>query len=255
MSNISKAFESGKALIPFFTCGDPDMATTAEAIRAAVQNGATMIELAIPFSDPTAEGPIIQTSNLRALSAGVTTDQVFAFLAELRADVSVPVVLVVYANVVFTYGLERFLAACARVCVDGLLVQDLPLEEREEFLPICRQYGVDLVSVVAPTSGARAAKIAREAEGLVYVQASLTAAAPDEAMLRRLTETARVIRENTAIPCAIHYGLLNPAMAADCFAPADGVSVDLEIVKLFEAYGKDAPAHVGAYVSKLAAGR
>lgn len=253
MSNISKAFESGKALIPFFTCGDPDLATTAAAIRAAVQNGAAMLEVAIPFSDPTAEGPIIQASNLRALAAGMTTDKVFAFLKELREDVMAPVVLVVYANVVFSYGVERFVAACAACGVDGLLVQDLPLEEREEFQPVCRKYGVDLVGVIAPTSGARAAEIARAAEGMVYVQASLNAAAPTAETLRSLAETVRVVRENTDLPCAVHYGLLAPELTAECFALADGVSVDLEIVRLFEAHGKNAPEQVGAFVRALGA--
>ena len=110
MSNIKNAFENGKAFIPFITCGDPDLETTAKVVRAAVENGADLIELGIPFSDPTAEGPVIQGANIRALAGGVTTDKVFDMVAELRRDVTVPFVFMTYANVIFSYGSERFMA-------------------------------------------------------------------------------------------------------------------------------------------------
>ena len=152
MSNIAKAFANGKAFIAFLTCGDPDLATTAAAVRAAVQNGADLIELGIPFSDPTAEGPVIQGANLRALQGGVTTDQIFDFVRELRKDVTVPMVFMTYANVVFSYGAEQFISTCRDIGIDGLILPDLPFEEKEEFLPLCRQYGVDLISLIAPTS-------------------------------------------------------------------------------------------------------
>ena len=152
MSNIRKAFENGKAFIPFITCSDPDLDTTAAAVRAAVANGADLIELGIPFSDPTAEGPAIQGANLRALNGGITTDKVFAFVKELRRDVKVPMVFMTYANVVFSYGAERFISTCRDIEMDGLILPDLPFEEKEEFLPICHRYGVDLISLIAPTS-------------------------------------------------------------------------------------------------------
>lgn len=142
MSNIRKAFEQGKAFIPFITCGDPDLETTGAVVRAAVENGADLIELGIPFSDPTAEGNVIQGANLRALSGGVTTDKIFAFVKELRKDVKVPMVFMTYANVVFSYGAERFLSSCKECEIDGLILPDLPFEEKEEFLPVCHQYGV-----------------------------------------------------------------------------------------------------------------
>ena len=169
MSKIASAFENGKAFIAFITCGDPDLATTAAAVRAAVQNGADLIELGIPFSDPTAEGPVIQGANLRALSGGVTTDQVFALVRELRRDVTVPLVFMTYANVVFSYGTERFLHICQEVGMDGLILPDVPYEEKEEFAPLCRKYGVDLISLIAPTSAGRIAMIAQEAEGFLYI--------------------------------------------------------------------------------------
>ena len=169
MSKIKKAFEKGKAFIPFITCGDPDLETTAAVVRAAVENGADLIELGIPFSDPTAEGPVIQGANIRALKGGVTTDKIFDLVRELRQDIEIPMVFMTYANVVFSYGSERFIAACSELGIDGLILPDLPFEEKDEFQPLCRQYGVDLISLIAPTSENRIAMIAKEAEGFIYI--------------------------------------------------------------------------------------
>ena len=166
-------FENSKAFIAFITCGDPDLETTAAAVRAAVENGADLIELGIPFSDPTAEGPVIQGANLRALNGGITTDKIFAFVKELRKDVKVPMVFMTYANVVFSYGAEKFISTCKDIAIDGLILPDLPFEEKEEFLPLCHKYGVDLVSLIAPTSENRIAMIAKEAEGFLYIVSSL----------------------------------------------------------------------------------
>ena len=173
MSNIAKAFAGGKAFIPFITCGDPDLATTAAAVRAMAANGADLIELGIPFSDPTAEGPVIQGANIRALKAGTTTDKVFDLVREVRRDVTIPMVFMTYANVVFSYGAEKFISTCAEIGIDGLILPDLPYEEKDEFLPICRKYGVDLISMIAPTSENRIAMIAKEAEGFLYIVSSL----------------------------------------------------------------------------------
>ena len=168
MSNIAKAFKNGKAFIPFITCGDPDLATTAAAVREAVKNGADLIELGIPFSDPTAEGPVIQGANLRALSGGVNTDMIFSFVRGLRTDVTVPMVFMTYANVVFSYGSEKFISTCAEIGIDGLILPDIPYEEKEEFLPLCHRYGVDLISLIAPTSENRVARRYRRAEQNQY---------------------------------------------------------------------------------------
>ena len=167
MSNIPRAFADGKAFIAFVTCGDPDLGTTAAVVRAAAENGADLIELGIPFSDPTAEGPVIQGANLRALKGGVTTDRIFAMVRELRRDVRIPMVFMTYANVVFSYGTERFLAAAAEAGIDGLILPDVPFEEKEEFAPACRACGLDLISLIAPTSEGRISEIAKAAEGFV----------------------------------------------------------------------------------------
>ncbi|MBR4694521.1 MAG: tryptophan synthase subunit alpha, partial [Selenomonadaceae bacterium] len=173
MSKIKNAFANGKAFIPFITCGDPDLETTAAAVRAAAENGADLIELGIPFSDPTAEGPVIQGANIRALKSGTTTDKIFDMVQEIRKDVSIPMVFMTYANVVFSYGAERFLATCQNIGMDGLILPVLPFEEKNEFAPLCEAHDVDLVSLIAPTSKQRIAMIAREAKGFLYIVSSL----------------------------------------------------------------------------------
>ena len=251
MSKIAKAFAGGKAFIPFITCGDPDMATTAAVVRAVAENGADLIELGIPFSDPTAEGPVIQGANLRALEAGATTDKVFDLVRELRQDVTVPMVFMTYANVVFSYGAERFISTCSEVGIDGLILPDLPFEEKEEFLPLCRQYGVDLISLIAPTSENRIGMIAREAEGFIYLVSSLGVTGMRSEIKTDLTSIVEVIRENTKIPCAIGFGISTPEQAQKMAAISDGAIVGSAIVRLLEKYGKDAPKYVGQYVRSM----
>ena len=253
MSKIADAFAGGKAFIPFITCGDPDLETTAAAVRAAVKNGADLIELGIPFSDPTAEGPVIQGANLRALKGGVTTDRIFGLVRDLRRDVTVPLVFMTYANVVFSYGAERFLAACREVGVDGLILPDVPFEEREEFLPFCKRYGVDLISLIAPTSAHRIAKIAREAEGFLYIVSSLGVTGTRSEITTDLAAMVEVVRQNTAIPCAVGFGISTPEQAKRMAEVSDGAIVGSAIVRLLEQYGKDAPQQIGAYVKQMKA--
>ena len=251
MSNIKSAFADGKAFIAFITCGDPDLKTTAAAVRAAVENGADLIELGIPFSDPTAEGPVIQGANLRALNGGVTTDLIFAFVKELRQDVKIPMVFMTYANVIFSYGAERFISACRDIGIDGLILPDLPFEEKEEFLPFCHKYGVDLISLIAPTSANRIAMIAKEAEGFLYLVSSLGVTGTRSEITTDLASIVRVVRENTDIPCAIGFGISTPEQAKKMAGLSDGAIVGSAIIKLLEQYGTDAPAHIGAYVKSM----
>lgn len=251
MSNIAKAFAGGKAFIPFITCGDPDMETTAAVVRAAAGNGADLIELGIPFSDPTAEGPVIQGANLRALRAGATTDRVFELVRELRRDVTVPMVFMTYANVVFSYGAERFISICSEIGIDGLILPDLPFEEKDEFLPLCRQYGVDLISLIAPTSENRIAMIAREAEGFIYLVSSLGVTGMRSEIKTDLASIVDVIRENTKTPCAIGFGISTPEQAGKMAAISDGAIVGSAIIRLLEQHGKNAPEYVGEYVRRM----
>ncbi len=251
MSNIKKAFENGKAFIAFLTCGDPDLETTAAAVKAAVENGADLIELGIPFSDPTAEGPVIQGASLRALGGGVTTDRIFTFVKELRREVRVPMVFMTYANVVFSYGAEKFISACRKIGIDGLILPDLPYEEKEEFQPFCRQYGVDLISLIAPTSENRIAMIAKEAEGFLYIVSSLGVTGTRSEIRTDLASIVRAAGESTDIPCAIGFGISTPEQAGKMAEISDGVIVGSAIVKLLEKYGRDAPGYIGEYVKSM----
>lgn len=251
MSNIYKAFSDGKAFIPFITCGDPDLETTGAAIRAMAENGADLIELGIPFSDPTAEGVVIQGANLRALRGGVTTDQIFDFVRALRKDVKIPFVFMTYANVVFSYGADKFISTCAELGIDGLILPDLPYEEKDEFLPTCRKYGVDLISMIAPTSADRIAMIAKEAEGFLYIVSSLGVTGTRSEIKTDLASIVEVVRRNTKTPCAIGFGISTPEQAHKMAAIADGAIVGSAIIKLLERYGKDAPDKIGAYVKSM----
>lgn len=251
MSRIKEAFENGKAFIAFVTCGDPDLETTGAVVREMVKNGADLIELGISFSDPTAEGPVIQGANLRALNGGVTTDQIFEFVKELRRDVSVPMVFMTYANVVFSYGAERFISICREIGMDGLILPDLPYEEKEEFQPICRRFGLELISLIAPTSENRIARIAGEAEGFVYLVSSLGVTGMRSEIKTDLASIVEAIRRNTEIPCAIGFGISTPEQAARMAGLADGVIVGSAIVRLIEKYGRQAPEYVGRYVKEM----
>ena len=251
MSNIAKAFQNGKAFIPFITCGDPDLVTTAAAVREAVRNGADLIELGIPFSDPTAEGPVIQGANLRALSGGINTDMIFSFVRGLRSDVTVPMVFMTYANVVFSYGAENFISTCAEIGIDGLILPDIPYEEKEEFLPLCHQYGVDLISLIAPTSENRVGMIAREAEGFIYLVSSLGVTGERSSINTDLSDIVRTIRENTSVPVAVGFGISTPEQARAMASVSDGAIVGSAIVRLLEKHGKDAPEHIGEYVKSM----
>lgn len=248
MSKIASAFLNGKAFIPFITCGDPDLETTAAAVREMVKNGADLIELGIPFSDPTAEGPVIQAANLRALTGGVTTDMIFDMVKDLRKDVTVPMVFMTYANVVFSYGAEKFISTCQEIGIDGLILPDLPFEEKEDFLPLCYTYGVDLVSLIAPTSENRIAMIAKEAEGFLYIVSSLGVTGTRSEIKTDLKSIIDVVRQNTEVPCAIGFGISTPEQAKKMADIADGAIVGSAIIKLLAQYGTDAPAYIGKYV-------
>ncbi|WP_407724129.1 tryptophan synthase subunit alpha [Ruminococcus sp. JL13D9] len=251
MSNIAKAFQNGKAFIPFITCGDPDLQTTAAAVREMAQNGADLIELGIPFSDPTAEGPVIQAANIRALSGGVDTDKIFDLVRDLRKDVTVPMVFMTYANVVYSYGAEKFISICSEIGIDGLILPDIPFEEKEEFSEVCCRYDVDLISLIAPTSENRIGMIAKEAEGFIYLVSSLGVTGVRSEITTDLGAIVKVIRENTSVPCAIGFGISTPEQAKKMAGIADGAIVGSAIVRLLEKYGKDAPEYIGRYVREM----
>lgn len=251
MSKISEAFAHGKAFIPFITCGDPDLDTTKEIVLSMAANGADLIELGIPFSDPTAEGPVIQGANLRALTGGVTTDKIFDMVRQLRQDISIPMVFMTYANVVFSYGADKFISTCAEIGIDGLILPDLPFEEKEEFDDICAKYGVDLVSLIAPTSANRIAMIASKAQGFIYIVSSLGVTGVRSEIKTDIPSLVKLVRENASVPCAVGFGISTPEQAAKMASVSDGAIVGSAIVKLIAQHGKDAAKPVGEYVKSM----
>lgn len=251
MTRIKDAFANGKAFIPFITCGDPDLETTKEIVRAMAANGADLIELGIPFSDPTAEGPVIQGANLRALTGGVTTDKIFEMVRDLRKDLTLPMVFMTYSNVVFSYDAEKFIGTCSEIGINGLILPDLPFEEKEEFSDICKKYDVALISLIAPTSANRVAMIAKEAEGFIYIVSSLGVTGVRSEINTDIGALVKVIRENTSVPCAVGFGISTPAQAAKMAGISDGAIVGSAIIKLVAQYGKNAAGPVGEYVKSM----
>lgn len=251
MSKIKEAFANGKAFIPFITCGDPDLETTKKIVRSMAQNGADLIELGIPFSDPTAEGPVIQNANLRALTNGVNTEKIFDMVRELRLNISLPMVFMTYSNVVFSYGAEKFIRICNEIGIDGLILPDLPYEEKEEFDDICKKYDVDLVSLIAPTSANRIAMIAKEAQGFIYIVSSLGVTGVRSEINTDIASLVKLVRENSSVPCAVGFGISNPEQAAGMASISDGAIVGSAIVKLIAEYGRDAAGPVGEYVKSM----
>lgn len=251
VAGVSRGFGSGKVFIPFITCGDPDLETTRRAVLEMVAAGADIIELGIPFSDPTVEGPVIQGANIRALAGGITTDTIFDFVLSLREEVSIPLVFMTYANVVFSYGIEAFAARCEQVGIDGIILPDIPFEEKAEFSEIFEQHGVDFISLIAPTSANRIAMIAREARGFIYVVSSLGVTGERAEITTDVSSLVATIRENTFVPCAVGFGISTPQQAHDMAAISDGAIVGSAIIRLLEQYGTGAPAHIGAFVKSM----
>ena len=254
MSKISKAFENKKAFIPFITCGDPDLETTKKCVLEMIKAGADLVELGIPFSDPTAEGPVIQGANEIALKGGMTTDKAFDLVRELRKETDTPFVFMTYANVVYSYGAEKFMSDCEEAGIDGIILPDVPYEEKEEFLPSCKKHGIDLISMIAPTSSDRIAMIAKEAEGFIYVVSSLGVTGTRSEITTDLDSIIKVIRENTNVPCAIGFGISTPEQAAKMAKISDGAIVGSAIIRILEQSGSDAPAKLAEYVKSMKQG-
>lgn len=252
MSKIQQAFVKGKAFIPFITCGDPDLETTEKIIEAMAEAGADLIELGIPFSDPTAEGPVIQEGNLRALSGGVTTDKVFDMVKRVRQKVTIPMVFMTYANVVYSYGTEKFLSKAAEAGIDGLILPDVPYEEKEEFAPACEAAGLDLISMIAPTSHDRIKMIASEAKGFVYCVSSLGVTGVRSEITTDIGAMVRLVKEaNPDIPCAVGFGISTPEQAKKMAGVSDGAIVGSAIVRLCAKYGRESVQPIADYVRSM----
>ena len=251
MNKIEKAFENGKAFIPFITCGDPSLDVTKQLVYALEEAGADLVELGIPFSDPTAEGPVIQAANVRALSGGVTTDKIFDMVRDIRKTTDIPLVFMTYANVVFSYGTERFIQTAAEAGMDGLILPDVPFEEKEEFDSVCREYGLEFISLIAPTSHDRIRTIAGSAHGFVYCVSSLGVTGIRSEITTDVDAMVRLVKKVSNLPCAIGFGISTPEQAEKMAKKADGVIVGSAIVRLCAQYGKDCVPYVKEYAEKM----
>lgn len=252
MSRIEEAFQKHKAFIAFITVGDPDLETTERVVHAAVENGADLIELGIPFSDPTAEGPVIMKADEVALKAGTTTDKVFELTKKLRETITVPMVYMTYANVVFSYGCEKFAQKAADAGIDGLILPDVPYEEKEEFTEFFDRYGLDLISMIAPTSEDRIAMIAKEAKGFIYMVSSLGVTGTRSEITTDISAMTDLVKKNSEVPCAVGFGISTPEQAARMAELSDGAIVGSAIIKIIAKYGKEAAGPVGEYVKEMA---
>ncbi len=251
MSKISNAFKDKKAFIGFLTAGDPNLDKTEEYILAMEEAGADLIEIGIPFSDPIAEGPVIQDANIRALSAGTTTDRVFDMVASVREKTQIPLVFLTYLNPVFKYGYEKFFGKCKAVGIDGIIIPDMPYEEKGELLDIAKSNGVDVISMIAPTSEDRIKAIASEATGFIYVVSSLGVTGMRSEIKTDLGSILETIKSVTDVPAAVGFGINTPQQAAQYSAIADGVIVGSAIVKIIEKHGADAKVALQQYVKSM----
>ena len=256
MSCIADAFAAspnGKAFIPFITAGDPTLEVTEQLVVGMAQAGADLIELGIPFSDPTAEGPVIQEANLRALRNRATTDDVFAMVERVRVICNVPLVIMTYANVVFSYGIERFAARQAELGMGGVILPDVPHEEKEEFSEPFAAAGLDVVSLIAPTSHERIRAIARDASGFVYCVSSLGVTGVRSEINTDIASMVRLVKEERPdLPCAVGFGISAPKQAARMAAVSDGAIVGSAIVRMIGEHGSSCVEPVCAYVRDMA---
>ncbi len=251
MTKIHKAFENGKAFIAFVTAGDPSLDITEELIYAMEAAGADLIEIGIPFSDPMAEGVVIQEANERALAGGCTTDKVFDLVEKVRQKTQIPLVFLTYLNPIYTYGKERFLSRCAVAGVDGLIIPDLPFEEKAELREVCAAHNVDIISMIAPTSHDRIARIATEATGFLYCVSSLGVTGVRTEINTNIAEMVSLIRQSTDLPCAVGFGIATPEQAKQMAQVSDGAIVGSAIVKLVKEHGQDCVPIVRDYVKSM----
>lgn len=251
MSRIGQVFSGGKAFIPFITAGDPALSVTEQLVPQMAQAGADLVELGIPFSDPVAEGQVIQDADRRALSAGITTDGIFAMVGRVRRHCSVPIALMTYVNPVFTYGTDRFMGNCREAGIDAVIVPDVPFEEKEELLPYCRKHDVDLIPMIAPTSGNRIRMIAGEARGFIYCVSSMGVTGQRQEFGSEIKDMIRLVKEVRDIPCAVGFGISAPEQAARMAGISDGVIVGSAVVRIIEKYGMECIPHVVEFVRSM----
>lgn len=254
MSNIAKAFENKKAFIGFLTAGDPTLEKTEEFVLEMERAGASLIELGVPFSDPIADGPVIQEANIRSLSAGCTTDKLFDTVASIRKKTQIPLVFLAYLNTLYKYGYDKFCSRCQECGIDGVIIPDLPYEERDELVPIASKYGVDVITMVAPTSKERIRMVVKDATGFIYVVSSMGVTGARSEITTDVGEIVETIREVTDTPTAIGFGINTKEQVHKYSAIADGAIIGSAIVKIIAQYGENAAPELYKYVSEMVGG-
>ncbi len=251
MNRIQNAFNNKKAFIGFLTAGDPNFDASYDNMMAMVKAGADLIEIGIPFSDPIAEGVVIQEADVRALKAGMTTDKAFEMAQKVRSQTDIPLVFMTYLNPVFKYGYDKFFAKCKEIGVDGLIVPDMPFEEKNEADEIAKKYGISIISMIAPTSEQRIKEIAENAEGFLYIVSSLGVTGVRSEIKTDLASIMEVVKRYAKVPAAIGFGISTPEQAKKMSQLADGVIVGSAIVRLIEKYGDKAADEIYKYVKSM----
>ena len=251
MIKIQDAFKNGKAFIPFIVAGDPNLAATEKFIIAMANAGADLIEIGIPFSDPVAEGQVIQAASKKALDAGTTTDKLFEMVSHVRAKVNIPLVFMTYVNPIFVYGKDKFFAKCKEVGICGVIVPDVPFEEKDELLPYANAHEVEVVSLIAPTSENRIETIAKEAQGFIYCVSSLGTTGVRSEIKTDVKHIVDTIRQYTNIPVAIGFGISTPEQAQKMANISDGAIVGSAIIKIVDKHGSNAEQYIYDYIKKM----
>jgi len=251
MNRIEFAFKNKKAFIPFITAGYPNIKKTEDFIYKMVSAGADLIEIGIPFSDPVAEGPVIQESSQKALEEGTNLDSIFELVKNIRKNISIPLVFMTYLNPVFKYGYDNFFKQCSLIGIDGIIIPDLPFEEKNEISQFTKKYDVKIISLIAPTSEDRIKQIAKEAEGFLYIVSSMGVTGVRNEIKTDLKSILEIVRSITKIPAAIGFGIHSPQQAKEMSKIADGVIVGSAIIKIIKEYGSAADEHIYNYVKEM----
>jgi tryptophan synthase alpha chain len=251
MNRITKAFEGKKAFIAYVMGGDPDIETTEKLIVAMAESGVDIIEIGIPFSDPVAEGIVIQKASERALLGGCTVDKLCEMVKHVRKKTSIPLLFMTYVNPVFVYGKERFMEKCVECGIDGIIVPDLPFEERDELAGECIKCGISQISLIAPTSNERIEMIAKESEGFIYCVSSLGVTGIRSEINTNITEMVKQAKKATTTPCAIGFGISTPEQAQNMAKLSDGVIIGSAIVKIVEEHGKQSIEKIKQFVHNV----
>ena len=253
MNRIQQVFENKKAFIPFITAGDPDLSVTEALVPAMAEAGADLIELGIPFSDPVAEGIVIQEADLRALASGTTTDKIFDTVRRIRQKTDVPLAFMTYINPVFAYGVDKFMKNAADCGIDALIVPDMPFEEREELLPACKKYDMTLIYLVAPTSRERGPGHSQGIRRICVLCIISWSHCVRSEITTNIKEMVDTVKQGRNVPCAIGFGISTPEQASRMASQADGVIVGSAIVKMVARYGINCVEPVCDYVKQMKA--